>query len=631
DQNVMLTFSEQLDTNSSENPLNYFLSSIGNPVSSQLDSNTVVLGFTDSFTNATNYELLVTDLEDLNENVLKSTQIDIFYFRQPSLSPRDIIFSELLADPDPPNDLPTSEFVEIFNRSDKVFNLNEWRFSDVSNSSVLGELYIFPNEYLIICSEENADAYAAFGRTVGLVNLPTLNNGGDVLVLQNEFGKVSDSIQYDVSWYRSSIKQEGGWSLEIIDPTNDCVQEANWVASEDFRGGTPGAVNSVFAQKPDLTGPVVLTVLGLSPDTVTVRFDEILDESSAVQANYAITPEVRIDSVILTPGFKEVKLVLSDSLESGVSYQISLSELRDCPGNLISPNETSFALIEEAHVRDLILNEILFDPYPNGADFVEVYNASEKHINLKKWSLGNIDPNGNNLFSLNVNMITPDNLVLPPDSYLAFTTQDNLRDFYSSIDEDRIFLVESLPSMPNNEGSISLINSDSMLMEAFAYSDDFHFDLLADKEGVSLERISSSQPADQSSNWRSAASKAGFATPGIRNSQNVDDAAMPSRISIEPKVIVPDGSGQNDFAAIHYRFDQTGMVANVRIYDVKGREILVLADNETLGAQGFYIWDGLDSNGLKARTGYYIVYFEVFDSSGNVSNYKEKVVVGTRF
>ncbi|MEM7109691.1 MAG: hypothetical protein AAF519_15810, partial [Bacteroidota bacterium] len=46
DQNVMLTFSEQLDTNSSENPLNYFLSSIGNPVSSQLDSNTVVLGFT---------------------------------------------------------------------------------------------------------------------------------------------------------------------------------------------------------------------------------------------------------------------------------------------------------------------------------------------------------------------------------------------------------------------------------------------------------------------------------------------------------------------------------------------------------------------------------------------------------
>ncbi|MEM8567016.1 MAG: lamin tail domain-containing protein [Bacteroidota bacterium] len=630
-QRIVLEFSEELDLRTAEDPLTYVLSSIGNPISADLDSNTVVLRFTDSFVNATNYELSIDNLEDINGNVLISTQSSFFYFQQPELEPRDIIISEFLADPDPPNDLPTGEFVEIFNRSNKVFNLNGWRLSDLSSSSILGDSYIFPNEYLIICSEEDFSAYSAFGKTIQLDRLPTLNNGEDVLVLHNEVDKVSDSLQYDLSWYRSSAKQEGGWSLEIIDPYNDCAQAANWVASEDFRGGTPGSENSVFAEKPDLTGPLIVSVIALSADTINILFNEELDETSIVQAEYLITPEVGFDSVIIVNDLKELKIVLSNPLQSGVSYSIRLSAIRDCPGNQIIQNETPFALIEKADIGDVILNEILFDPYPNGADFVEVYNTSEKYINLKEWFFGNIGSNGSDPIPLNLKIITSDNLIIPPKSYLAFTIQDNLRDFYSSIDENRIFLVESLPSMPNDEGSISLIRPDSSLTEAFQYKDDFHFELLIDNEGVSLERISSIHPTTQSSNWRSAASMVGFATPGIRNSQNLEGSNLSNSISIDPQIIIPDGSGQNDFATIRYQFDQAGKVANVRVYDVKGRQIIVLAENQTLSAEGFFLWDGLDSNGLKARTGYYIVYFEVFDSSGNVTSYKEKVVVGTRF
>ncbi|MEM1407873.1 MAG: lamin tail domain-containing protein, partial [Bacteroidota bacterium] len=439
DKSVVLEFSEELDPNTAEDPLTYVLSSIGNPTSAELDSNTVIVRFSDSFVNATDYELSVTNLEDINGNLLLSAQTSFFYFQQPELEPRDVIISEFLADPDPPNDLPSGEFVEIFNRSNKVFNLNGWQLSDLSSSSMLGEAYIFPNEYFIICSEEYFSAYSAFGKTIQLERLPTLNNGEDVLILHDEFGKVSDSIQYDLSWYRSSVKQEGGWSLEIIDPYNDCAQVANWEASEDFRGGTPGSENSVFAEKPDLTGPLIVSVLALSADTINILFNEILDESSIVQADYLITPEVGVDSVIIVNDLKELRIVLSNPLQSGISYNISLSAVRDCPGNRIIPNETSFALIEEADIGDVILNEILFDPYPNGADFIEVYNTSAKYINLKEWFFGNVDSHGADFIPLDLSMITSDNLVLPPKSYLAFTIQDNLRDFYSSIDESRIF------------------------------------------------------------------------------------------------------------------------------------------------------------------------------------------------
>ena len=101
-------------------------------------------------------------------------------------------------------------------------------------------------------------------------------------------------------------------------------------------------------------------------------------------------------------------------------------------------------------------------------------------------------------------------------------------------------------------------------------------------------------------------------------------------VSIEPKVIIPDGSGQNDFATINYRFDQPGNVANVRIYNMHGREIVLLASNETLTSEGFFTWNGLDDQGVKARTGYYIVYFEVYSLDGFVKKYKKTCVVACK-
>ena len=290
-----------------------------------------------------------------------------------------------------------------------------------------------------------------------------------------------------------------------------------------------------------------------------------------------------------------------------------------------------FTLIQAAEPGDILLNEVLFNPLPGGADFLELFNVSEKYINLKDWFLGNFELDADNVHPINLKKIVSDNLIIAPHDYLVFTEQDNLSDFYSSIDINKIVIVESLPSMPNDMGTISLTLSDTSLMDAFEYRDDFHFSLLTDKKGVSLERISTNQLTNSSTNWRSAASTVGFGTPGLRNSQSLNETATSNTIWIEPSVIIPDGTGQNDFASIIYQFDQPGNVANVRIYDAQGRQVKVLADNETLDSRGFFIWDGLNEQGAKARTGYYLVYFELFDSTGNVSTFKEKVVVGTRF
>ncbi len=59
----------------------------------------------------------------------------------------------------------------------------------------------------------------------------------------------------------------------------------------------------------------------------------------------------------------------------------------------------------------------------------------------------------------------------------------------------------------------SLTDRSGALSDHFAYREQMHFDLLKDKEGVSLERLSPDGASDDPRNWHSAASAVGYATP----------------------------------------------------------------------------------------------------------------------
>lgn len=66
----------------------------------------------------------------------------------------------------------------------------------------------------------------------------------------------------------NAIKEDGGWSLEMIDPSNPCQGDANWTASEDVSGGTPGEINSVFGENADDVPPMLVGAYPSSLDTV---------------------------------------------------------------------------------------------------------------------------------------------------------------------------------------------------------------------------------------------------------------------------------------------------------------------------------------------------------------------------
>ena len=107
-------------------------------------------------------------------------------------------------------------------------------------------------------------------------------------------------------------------------------------------------------------------------------------------------------------------------------------------------------------------------------------------------------------------------------------------------------------------------------------------------------------------------------------------AEIGDEITLSPETFSPDNDGYDDVLNISYQFAEPGNVANVIIYDAKGRLIKNLVLNEYLGTQGTFSWDGIDENNEKAAIGIYIVYAEIVNINGDVKKYKKPCVVAGR-
>lgn len=626
---VSVLFSEAVDKASVELNSNYSANNtLGNPLSAtlQTDGKTVLLTFTKNFSNGVQNQLTISNVKDLAGNVMATSTQSFTFFQAVPAKPKDITLTEIFADPSPQVGLPAQEYVEIYNRSSSPFELSGWKFSDGTSTATFGSQIILPQQYWIICSSSNASLFAGYGNVIGVSNFPTLNNGGDNLTFRDASGKTIDSVNYTLDWYHDVDKQEGGWAIEIIDVNNVCGEEENWAASENNAGGTPGKQNSVSANKPDLTGPQLLSVTAVSPTLLNLTFNEKLEKDlSGVQ--FAISPAIPISKrYFVDQSLRQIKVELTQALTLRELYTISVSNLTDCTGNFIQQDfsQISFALPETAESLDIIVNEILFNPKPGGVDFVEIYNNSPKYINLINWRFGNYESEAIS----NSVTITGHDLILAPSTYLVFTSDPSTLSQQYSQSHQATLVKTTMPSLPDDAGSIAFANDHGLIIDHFYYSEKIHSPLLKDHEGVSLERISFSELTNDANNWKSANASVGFATPGFINSNSRPESQInENAVNVDPEIFSPSVPGQ-DFSKINYKFDQSGMAANVKILDAQGRLIKTLANNETLAYEGFFRWDGDRDDGTRSRVGYYVVWFEIFDSGGATTVFRKRTVIG---
>ena len=639
---IELTFNEALDPVSAAEVLNYSVDNgIGNPLIAALDGvdpSRVNLTFAAAFPPALTNTLSISDVADVSGNpiVLESGTF-LFY----ELQPFDVVVTEFMPDETPVVSLPEWEFVELMNRSPITLDLTGWQIRDASASGVatFPSVSLDSGELLIICPTSGEVAYSAFGTTVGLSDWPSLNNDGDDIRILTESGFAVHEISYNDDWYQDADKAEGGWSVEMINPSNPTLGLCNWRASVSPTQGTPGGLNSVNLDFEDDSPPDLLGAIKVSDTTIRVTFSEAMDSVSMVEnTRWLISPELGVPEFVLPegPDYTTALLMVSPfpGVQAGVLYTLEVNDVTDCAGNPVGMfNTVEFGEAESPDSLDLIINEILYDPATGGRDYIEIFNRSDKILDLKPLFIleGDLENPGE---WIDEGRLSEENRLILPGEYIALSEDaEPILAQFTTTNPSGVVTVPDMPSWPDsdNEGVVALqyrIGADVRTLDQVRYSEDWHFDLLDSEEGVSLERIDTEAPSQDENNWHSAASSIGFGTPAMVNSvitEGVDPGQ--NQVTVSPEVFSPDQDGVDDLLRIDYRFEAPGNVANITVYDSRGRPVRTLANNQLLEVQGFLTWDGTRDSGEKAKIAPYIVWVEVFNLNGETIRWKERCVL----
>lgn len=544
----------------------------------------------------------------------------------------DIVIDELMADPSPQIGLPDNEWLELKNTSAFPINLQNWRVGDATGQSgPMPNFILQPDSFVIVCTGSAVAVMSAFGTTVSVTSFPSLDNDGDQLFLKAADGRIIHAVAYLSSWYQNEVKKEGGWTLEMVDINSPCAGSSNWKASINTTGGTPGKKNSIDAVNNDRTAPQLKSAYTTDNTTIILVYDEPVDSlSGTIVANYSIDGGLSVTGIMaIAPLFNEVQLKTNNPLVPNTVYTITTTNVMDCKGNPVdAANKTKAGLPVDAAAGELIINEILFNPKPNAFDYVEFYNNSNKIFNAAKLYIANRNSSG--VASSIKAFSTISRYIFPGDYIVVTEDAGNLAINYLVKNPDNVLTVSSLPSFPDDDGDVVLLNFQGAVVDEVKYKDDWHFKLINNSEGVSLEKIDPAGPSQDAANWHSAASTAGYGTPTYKNSQFKNPQGIAATIEVLPKVFSPDNDGFNDIASIQYKIDEPGYVANITIFDAAGRPVKNLVRNGTLSSSGYWNWDGLDDKGQKLPVGTYIIFTEIFNLQGKKDTFKNTVVLARK-
>ena len=574
------------------------------------------------------YKLRIRDLYDCENHAMADTLVQFGLGRPANFN--DILISELMVDEVPSAGLPESEYIELLNRSDKLLRTANTYLFDDSRTYNLPDQLLLPGVYYLLVPSSKMELFSANPFIIPMDKFPRLNNDGKMIGIYSNTKGLLFSIHYEKSWYKYLDRSEGGYSLEMVDTNNPCGGIYNWSASLAENGGTPGRVNSVEADNPDLMGPVITQAHGLEDNRIFIMFNEKLHPDCFGSLTLFVD-ENNMEHLWVydTISLSCLEVYAPPPSNNAYRYEVKISGAKDCVGNPMKNSNIPFPVYVPAIADsgEVLINEILFNPKPGGVDWIEIYNLSGKHFDLRNWQISNskTSDTGDAAF------ISEDHRILEPYSFLVLTENpERLIADFPAARREYILTVPDLPSMPDRKGYLILGSPGGIMMDELSYNENWHNLFLKNPEGVSLERVSLLQPSLDMNNWQSASSQSGYGTPTWKNSQSLETGERNFNFVVSPSIFSPDHDGYDDFLTISIVNRKPGFVANISIFDITGSEVKVLIKGSLLGTKEQILWDGFLGNGQKARPGHYILLLEMYHPDGDRFAEKEIITVAQK-
>ncbi|MCJ7554218.1 MAG: lamin tail domain-containing protein [Ignavibacteriaceae bacterium] len=472
----------------------------------------------------------------------------------------DIVINEFMFAPISPE----PEWIEIFNRSDKIIDLKNYRIADNNDTVVVitQSVWLNPGEYYVIASDSSVRNFYNIPSGITFKTLLALNNTGDKIILIDSLNRIIDSLEYFPTWGGSN-----GNSLERIDVELSSIDSTNWKTSTSIFKATPGYINSVTKKDFDLAVTNILfnPKFPLKGDDVEISaFVKNLGKNSAT-FDIQLFEDTNLDSIPdqLFSQLNQLNLNADDSIEISFSYFIN--NLQDIKAFFIkvlfdsdqdTTNNYYYKTVEPGFpAQSIVINEIMFTPLGGEPEWIELYNRSEEAINLLGWSVRDV------LTTPATALINSD-LIIQPGSYIVLTRDSSILNFHRFIPSS-IFKI-SLPVLNNDIDGVILKDQRGLTIDSVLYNSQW-----GGINGYSLERISVDAQSTLPVNWASS----------------IDiEQSTPGRInSITPK--------QFDVRISGLRFDPR--------FPVSGDDVFIIADiknSGTFNADNFIVEFYIDSD-----------------------------------
>jgi len=516
----------------------------------------------------------------------------------------EVVINELMVDPYPPVMLE-EEYLELYNRSDRMLDMKDWillvneRSYELREAIMPGGMELAPASY-------------------GLLENIILPNDGAMLSLYDDSGNLVHAVSYAMPWDGLSWKKEGGWSLESPDPGQVCNISELWEYSDDPEGGTPGRINSRDATLEDHSGPVLLyagyvrsgqsdygeDVSGI----LKLYFSEPLRFSPPDLQEIVMHPGSLHPLEVKLPGpmYKNLELRFPVDLQERSFFRVNIPRVLDCQGNENTSMEVVAGSAAIPGFGSIQINEIMYDPEEGMPEFIELSLPGNRFCDLQDLAI-HVEDRGNP--PAHPIPLSDHSRLMVPGSFLVLCRfEEQLRNAYQLERSGQWVELNELKNLPNGGGTIYLTDRAGNVVDQAEYGDEMHAGILSDTKGVSLERISSDRMGSDPDSWHSAASIRGFATPGRENSQAMGEAEAFLCLEVEPTVFSPDNDAYQDLLQIIVANGEPGWVLNVWLTDLQGNVLRRIANNHLCGPQVRYTWDGARSDGSMLQAGIYVVH-----------------------
>lgn len=464
------------------------------------------------------------DENPLNNQLIKSFSVNSLGNVYNDLIINEIMYAPLSGQP---------EWVELLNKSANPLNLQKWKFADATTSVTItnSDFILEPDSFVVLTADSSILNYFPVSSPIIKISMPALNNNGDAVVIKDSMNVLIDSVNYLPSWGGNT----GGKSLERILKDNPSNDPQNWKTSQSIFMATPGKINSVTPKDYDLAITVFKSTTGFGIIGEPISFNSTVkniglnnsgsfDLSLFNDTNYDSIPQQ--NELVSQQSFNSLNV--TDSIpatfitknfaegENNFILLLNISPDNDTTNNIAFTNIVGVTVNEIRN--DIVINEIMYAPASPEPEWIELFNRSDKIINLKNYKIAD---------TVDTTKVITDTMNLNPKEFLVIAKDSSVFSFYNI--QSRVF-IKAFPTLNNTNDKIILLDSLNRVIDSLQY-----FSNWGGSNGKSLERIDVNISSTDSTNWKTSISRYN-ATPGTFNSVTKKDFDLfVSDILFQPK------------------------------------------------------------------------------------------------